>query len=88
MGRQTRLAALARQREQGDSDPIDIVGHRADALAQRSAELEQLADAWKSLYSSLSPDQKAEAAPLRGTYSSHGAKGRRTSSNAERRRER
>src|SRR6516164_5615126 len=58
MGRQTRLAALARQREQGDSDPIDIVRHRADALAQRSAELKQLADAWQPLYSSLSPDQK------------------------------
>jgi len=58
MGRQTRLAA--RRREQGDSDrdPIDTVRHRADALAQRSAELKQLADAWQPLYSSLSPDQK------------------------------
>ena len=58
MGRQTRLAT--RQREQGDSDrdPIDAVRHRADALAQRSAELKQLADAWQPLYSSLSPDQK------------------------------
>ena len=36
MGRQTRLAALARQREQGDLDPIDSVRHRADALAQRA----------------------------------------------------
>ena len=58
MGRQTRLAALARQREQGDRDPIDSVRHRADALAQRSAELKQLADAWQPLYSTLSSDQK------------------------------
>jgi len=58
MGRQTRLAALARQREQGDRDPIDSVRHRADALAQRSAELKQLADAWQPLYATLTPDQK------------------------------
>jgi hypothetical protein len=57
-GRQTRLASLARQRDQDDRDPIDMVRHRADALAQRSAELKQLADAWQPLYSSLSPDQK------------------------------
>jgi hypothetical protein len=56
--RQSRLAALSRQREQGDRDPIDMVRHRADALAQRSTELKQLADAWQPLYSTLSPDQK------------------------------
>jgi len=58
MGRQVRLAALARLRAQGDSDPMDIMRHRADALAQRSAELKQLADAWQPLYASLNPDQK------------------------------
>jgi len=58
MGRQTRLAALARQRDQGDGDPIDIVRHRADALAQRSAELKQLADAWQPLAATLTPEQK------------------------------
>jgi hypothetical protein len=58
MGRQTRLAALARQRDQGDSDPIDIVRHRADALAQRSAELKKLADAWQPLAATLTPEQK------------------------------
>jgi hypothetical protein len=57
-GRQARLAARARQRDQGDRDPIDVVRHRADALAERSAELKQLADAWQPLYSTLSPDQK------------------------------
>jgi LTXXQ motif family protein len=58
MGRQVRLAALSRQRDQGDSDPIDIVRHRADALAQRSAELKQLADAWQPLAATLTPEQK------------------------------
>ena len=58
MGRQVRLAALSRQRDQGDSDPIDIVRHRADALAQRAAELKQLADAWQPLSTTLTPEQK------------------------------
>ena len=57
-GRQTRLAALSRQREQGDRDPIDMVRHRADSLAQRSAELKQLADAWQPLAATLTPEQK------------------------------
>jgi hypothetical protein len=58
MGRQTRLAARARQRDQDDRDPIDMVRHRADALAQRSAELKQLADAWQPLAATLTPEQK------------------------------
>ena len=58
MGRQVRLVALARQRDQGDGDPIDMVRHRADALAQRSAELKQLADAWQPLAGTLAPEQK------------------------------
>ena len=58
MGRQVRLAAISRQRDQGDSDPIDIVRHRADALAQRAAELKQLADAWQPLSATLTPEQK------------------------------
>ena len=58
MGRQVRLAAAAQLRDQPDRDPIEFVRHRADALAQRSAELKQLADAWQPLYLSLSPEQK------------------------------
>jgi hypothetical protein len=59
MGRQVRLAALARQRDQDDRDPIDVVRHRADALAQRVAELKQLADAHGSrFYASRSLEQK------------------------------
>ena len=57
MGMQVRLAAR-RQRDQGDSDIVDVVRHRADALAQRSAELKQLADAWQPLSATLTPEQK------------------------------
>jgi hypothetical protein len=57
-GRQNRVGALMRLREEKDIDPIELVRHRADALAQRSAELKQLAAAWQPLYSSLSSDQK------------------------------
>jgi zinc resistance-associated protein len=58
MGRQVRLAALSRRRDQGDSDLVDVVRRRADALAQRSAELKQLADAWQPLSATLTPEQK------------------------------
>jgi hypothetical protein len=37
---------------------------RADALAERSADLKKLADAWQPLYSTLSPDQKRRMAFL------------------------
>jgi zinc resistance-associated protein len=57
MGMQVRLAAR-RQRDQGDSDLADDLRHRADALAQRSAELKQLADAWQPLSATLTPEQK------------------------------
>ena len=57
MGMQVRVAAR-RQRDQGDSDFVDVVRHRADALAQRSAELKQLADAWQPLSATLTPEQK------------------------------
>ena len=39
-------------------DPIALARHRADALAQRSAELKQLADAWQPLAGTLTPEQK------------------------------
>ena len=58
VGRQGRVAALMRLREQRESDPVELVRHRADALSQRSAELKQLAAAWQPLYASLSPEQK------------------------------
>jgi len=58
-GRQQRLAALTeRMRQQHDVDPIDVLRERADNMAQRSAELKKLVDAWQPLWQSLSPDQK------------------------------
>jgi len=41
-----------------DRNPVDFMHRRADALAQRSADLNKLADAWQPLYQTLTPDQK------------------------------
>jgi hypothetical protein len=41
-----------------DRDPIAFLNRRADALAQRSADLKKLAAAWQPLYQTLTPDQK------------------------------
>jgi hypothetical protein len=41
-----------------DRNPIDFLNRRADALAQRAADLKKLADAWQPLYQTLTPDQK------------------------------
>ena len=66
--RQARLARAGdraeQRRDQGiaeslrDRDPVDFLNRRADALAQRSADLKKLADAWGPLYKTLSPEQK------------------------------
>jgi hypothetical protein len=66
--RQARMESLAKRvddlRERGaiealrDRDPVAFLQRRADALAQRSADLKKLADAWQPLYQTLSPDQK------------------------------
>jgi len=45
-------------------DPIAFMHRRADALAQRSTDLKNLADAWQPLYLSLSPEQKQRMAFL------------------------
>jgi hypothetical protein len=37
---------------------------RAEALAQRAADLKKLADAWQPLYQTLSPEQKRRMAAL------------------------
>jgi hypothetical protein len=70
--RQTRIAnAAARVNELRDRspvellrdrDPINFMHRRADALAQRSADLKKLADAWQPLYATLSPDQRRRMA--------------------------
>ena len=45
-------------------DPIAFLDRRADALAQRSQDLKKLADAWRPLYTTLSPEQKERLASL------------------------
>ena len=45
-------------------DTVDFLERRADALAQRSADLKKLAAAWQPLYKTLSPDQKQRMAFL------------------------
>src|SRR5215467_4992221 len=66
--RQARLARaedrMEQRRDRGleetlrDRDPIDFLDRRADALAQRSADLKRLAQAWGPLYKTLTPEQK------------------------------
>jgi hypothetical protein len=72
--REARLAAAAaraaeiRDRSLTDvlrnRDPIAFMHRRADALAQRSADLKNLADAWQPLYLNLTPEQKRRMAFL------------------------
>jgi len=45
-------------------DDVNFLYRRADALAQRAADLNKLADAWQPLYQTLSPDQKRRMAGL------------------------
>jgi len=39
-------------------DPITFLQRRSEALAQRSADLDKLAEAWQPLYKILSPEQR------------------------------
>jgi hypothetical protein len=45
-----------------DRNPVDFLHRRADALAQRAADLKKLADAWEPLYQTLTRDQKRRMA--------------------------
>jgi hypothetical protein len=45
-------------------NPIDFLNRRADALAERSADLKKLASAWQPLYQTLAPEQKRRLALL------------------------
>ena len=57
--RYNRMVAVAgKVGQQRDVDPVDLMRGRADALAQRAANLKKLADAWAPLYQTLNPDQK------------------------------
>ncbi len=72
--RQARIAiAVERARELRDRsrievlrdrNPIEFMKRRADRLAQRSADLKRLADAWEPLYQTLTPGQKRRMAFL------------------------
>lgn len=67
-GRQARMASIHARTDDlrdknivealRDRDPIAFLNRRSDALAQRAAEVKQLANAWQPLYETLSADQK------------------------------
>ena len=48
----------------GNRDPIAFLQRRAEALAQRSADLNKLAEVWQPLYKTLSPEQIQRMAAL------------------------
>jgi Arc/MetJ-type ribon-helix-helix transcriptional regulator len=57
--RHQRLAKLAAMRKSdGQPNPIEILGVRADNLIQRGASLKKLVDAWQPLYQTLDERQK------------------------------
>jgi hypothetical protein len=72
--RQARVAAeVARLREQlerspievlRDRNPVEFMQRRAEALAQRAADLKKLADARQPLYPTLTPEQKRRMAAV------------------------
>ncbi len=57
-GRQQRVAAWERLRDQKEVQPFELLRLRADTLVQRGTELKNLVDAWQSLSQTLSPEQK------------------------------
>jgi LTXXQ motif family protein len=45
-------------------DPIAFLQRRSEALAQRSADLDKLAEAWQPLYKTLNPEQRQRMTAL------------------------
>jgi hypothetical protein len=45
-------------------DPIAFLHRRSEALAERSADLDRLAEAWQPLYKTLSPEQRQRMGAL------------------------
>ncbi len=45
-------------------DPITFMQRRSEELAQRSADLDKLAETWEPLYKTLSPEQRQRMAAL------------------------
>ncbi|HMA73959.1 MAG TPA: Spy/CpxP family protein refolding chaperone [Xanthobacteraceae bacterium] len=72
--RQTRLANAQKEADElrgrsrleilRDRNPVEFLNRRADALAQRAADLKKLAEAWQPLYQTFTPDQKRRMAHL------------------------
>ena len=52
------VAVAVKLGQQREVDPVELMRGRADALAQRAANLKKLADAWAPLYQTLNSDQK------------------------------
>ena len=45
-------------------DPITFLQRRSEALAERSADLDRLAEAWQPLYKTLTPEQRQRLAAV------------------------
>jgi hypothetical protein len=45
-------------------DPVVFLQRRSEALAQRSADLDKLAEAWQPLYKTFSPEQRQRMGAL------------------------
>jgi len=45
-------------------DPVAFLQRRSEALAQRSVDLNKLAEAWQPLYKTLSPEQRQRMVAL------------------------
>src|SRR6516165_8324267 len=59
-----RRADESRVEVMRNRDPIAFLQRRSEALAQRSADLDKLAEAWQPLYKTLSPEQRQRMAAL------------------------
>ena len=55
---ETRVEALRNR------DPITFLQRRSEALAERSADLDRLAEAWQPLYKTLNPEQRQRLAAV------------------------
>jgi LTXXQ motif family protein len=59
-----RSADQSRIEVMRNRDPIAFLQRRSQALAQRSADLDKLAEAWQPLYNTLSQEQRQRTAAL------------------------
>jgi len=59
-----RRADESRVEVMRNRDPIAFLQRRSEALAQRSADLDKLAEAWQPLYKTLSQEQRQRMAAL------------------------